>query len=117
MKKRRESQCDKLKMILISSIVVLAILMLLVLVQVFFLGARDGRTIKEIECVKDSDCIIVRGSCCSCEEGGSPVCLSKGSLGEYTQLMKCYNPQGCLNVDCGKIGCGCVNNKCVGYPA
>lgn len=72
---------------------------------------------KIIECVKDSDCLIVRGSCCSCENGGAPQCIPKTSFDEVVKsLEKCSRDGACFNVDCGKISCSCINNVCTGKP-
>ncbi|MEM4330457.1 MAG: hypothetical protein QW273_00415 [Candidatus Pacearchaeota archaeon] len=70
---------------------------------------------KTIECLRDSDCLIIRGSCCPCEEGGSPICIPKTELTAYTKIFdKCSEKGKCLNSNCGKISCSCIDNKCVG---
>jgi len=72
----------------------------------------------QVECMKNSDCIILRGTCCSCENGGTPQCVAKVSLRDYTKKFEsCSDQETCFDMDCGKINCGCVDNKCVGWPA
>jgi hypothetical protein len=118
MKKRRLSKDKKMRLIIAISLVVLVGFFTLVLPQLY-----DGKNSKSVEaspveCVLNSDCIIIRGSCCSCEDGGAPQCVPKNQLGEYTKkLESCLSQGSCFNLDCGKITCGCVDDVCVGRPA
>ena len=117
--KKKKSDCEKkLKILIVLSLIVILGFFMLVLP---YLNNHKGSKIVEaaqVECVKNSDCIIIRGSCCLCDEGGAPQCISKNKLGDYTKkLESCSSSGTCFNGDCGKITCGCVDNKCAGQPA
>jgi hypothetical protein len=115
MGKRRLNKDKKLRLIVVISLIVLVGFFTLILPQLYNGNSSKSAEASPIECVKNSDCIIIRGSCCSCEDGGAPQCISKNQLGEYTKKLESCSSQGtCFNVDCGKITCGCVNNVCVG---
>ena len=112
MKKRIKKEKDLLKITLIITSIFLILIIVLLLTKNEQTKKVEA---KEIECVKNSDCLIIRGSCCSCENGGSPMCIPKTRLLEFTKMLeKCSSSGSCLNLDCGRISCGCVNNKCVG---
>ena len=106
---------NKLKIELISVTSLILIMLIFLLIR----STAQNEVINEIvgariiECVKDSDCIIARGSCCSCENGGTPVCIAKTKIGDYANtLTNCLGSGTCTGLNCGKISCGCVNNKC-----
>ncbi|MEM4182011.1 MAG: hypothetical protein QXX68_02555 [Candidatus Pacearchaeota archaeon] len=111
----KKKERKKVIVIIFTSFLILAFLLLLLTNL-----NRDNKQIrgveaKEVECYKDSDCLIIRGSCCPCNNGGSPQCIPQKNLLEFTRaLEKCSSKGACFNEDCGKISCGCVNNKCVG---
>ncbi|MEM4605568.1 MAG: hypothetical protein QW103_00830 [Candidatus Pacearchaeota archaeon] len=97
-------------------------LSLLILIFLFFIFSFFGKDSNQnfvlsekTECFRDSDCLILRSSCCSCEEGKNPVCVSKKEFSEFSQkLESCYINGICLDMQCSKISCRCVNNKCIG---
>lgn len=113
MKKRKK----KLEIVVIASLIVVLILLMCLVVGICYNDDLKKRIVTGdlIECTKNSDCLIVRGSCCSCEEGGAPKCIAKASLGEYMQqLESCSREGSCIGIDCGKISCGCIDGKCIG---
>lgn len=103
----------------VKIITILALLGLVVLLLILSLAVnkKENKKVeaKEVECEKNSDCIIVRSDCCPCEEGKNPVCIPKTRLFEFSSILeKCSQRFGCMNENCGKISCSCINNKCIG---
>ncbi|MCX8159276.1 MAG: hypothetical protein N3D20_03275 [Candidatus Pacearchaeota archaeon] len=98
-------------------IILLSLVVLLVFILFLTITANKEKKVeaKEIECVKDNDCLIIRAACCPCEMGGEPICIPKTRLNEFTKMLeKCSRQESCSENKCSKITCGCVNNKCVG---
>ena len=118
MKKREKVNSEKkIKWVVVLLLVVLAGLISIVLPQVYQDGENSLVEASEIECFTNSDCVIVRAEHCPCNQGGSPQCISRERLGEYTQsLGSCPVSNGYSRNECGQISCGCVNNRCVGVP-
>lgn len=111
----RKREKRKAIVIILSSLFILAFLFLLLTSLSKEKKQISGVEAKEVECYKDSDCLIIRGSCCPCDNGGSPQCIPQKNLPEFTRVLeKCSLMGSCFNENCGKIVCGCVNNKCVG---
>jgi hypothetical protein len=100
--------------------ILLGIILIAILLIVFVLegGSVYNKFNKPSDaCVRNSDCIIIRGSCCSCEDGGAPQCISKSKLSEYAkELESCSKSGACLGFECEKLTCSCVANACVGKP-
>ena len=118
MRKKRLGKQKKLRLVLALSIVILAGFFTLLLPQIYD-GNDSGRVeAAPVECVRNSDCIIVRGSFCACDDGGAPKCIAKNRLGDYTKsLESCTRNDRFFDEDCGQITCGCVDNVCIGRPA
>lgn len=115
MKKRAVKKKKKVNMLIVSLIIISLCLILCICVQLVDDSRRNVVGAATVECVTNNDCIIARGSCCSCENGGSPKCISKNQLGDYAKILESCSVEGsCMGLDCGKISCGCVNNQCVG---
>lgn len=117
MKKRVKREQRKIKLLAIASLVVFILLLATIGLQTYkeYDLEKNSANLSPMECIKNSDCIIARGSCCSCENGGAPQCIAKINLGDYAKkLESCLVDGPCIGVDCGKIECSCVNNKCVG---
>lgn len=115
MKKSAIKKKKRINMVVVSLIIVFLLLILCLSVQFFDDSRGNVVNAATIECVKNSDCIIAKGSCCSCENGGAPKCIPKNQLGEYAKTLESCSKEGsCMGLDCGKISCGCVDNRCVG---
>jgi hypothetical protein len=118
MRKRQKKTNSRRQNIRITKILVLFAFAFILVFSIYQIYTKRTQILLEdsnIECTKNSDCLIIRGSCCSCEEGGAPQCIPKSQIGIFTkELESCSSKGSCFNLDCGKISCGCIENKCVG---
>lgn len=115
MKKKVSKYQKRIEMLIISVLLVLLLLIMILSVQNYQNKKEMFVVDSPRECTKDSDCIIIRGSFCSCEDGGSPQCIPKDQMGEYISTIEsCSKGNDLFSKNCGQISCGCVNNICVG---
>lgn len=115
--KKRLSKAKKNKSLLTVIALILFFMLSALVIYQIYLGSESKRIVQASmpECTKNSDCIILRGSCCSCDNGGAPKCIAKTKLADYTkELESCSSDGNCIGADCGTISCGCVKGSCVG---
>ncbi|MBU3912619.1 MAG: hypothetical protein KKE50_00855 [Nanoarchaeota archaeon] len=68
------------------------------------------------ECYKDSDCVKVQTTCCSCSSGGEDKCVSKTEAASYEdELKNCSADNFCAQVyNCNISECKCKEGRCAG---
>lgn len=66
------------------------------------------------ECRKDSDCIKVQTTCCSCSMGGEEVCAAKSQENNLS-AKNCPADLMCIAMyNCKIKSCVCMQGKCEG---
>lgn len=99
---------------------VIAIIVIIALIVLFTVFSM--LTFKKISlnppstCQKDSDCVKVKTSCCSCSSGGEEICATKSEAKNYQDKLKnCSSDNFCVQVyNCNIMNCVCGEGKCQG---
>ena len=113
MKRKKVDNENELRIIIAVLLVLIVGIFTLIIPQI---QKSESNAVEKMECVTNSDCIIIRGVHCDCDDGGAPQCVPKNLLGEYSMQLSTCNSFGTQSDNCGRITCGCVNNRCVGRP-
>ena len=65
------------------------------------------------ECIFDSDCVLQKATCCSCDMGGEEKCVTKIESAEIINgLSKCKDIICPAVYSCSIKICGCNQGKC-----
>jgi hypothetical protein len=103
----------KKKTIYASIIIISAIL---ILSSVLLFKSKEGTISPDSpSCIKDTDCIKVQTSCCSCNMGGEEKCILISEKQKYNEMLeKCTARTICTAMyACREFSCKCVQGKCV----
>jgi hypothetical protein len=98
---------------------ILIIGLIALFIAFLFLIPKQSEVLEEdlYYCILDSDCALVRGGCCGCNEGGNNTAVNNGYVGYWNAKMD----KACKDVFCPQVisthwTCSaqpvCFQNKC-----
>jgi hypothetical protein len=104
---KRKIKSKKNISLILTVIFILAILTIIL----FVIGSFPDKN-GIAECERNSDCVKVQTTCCSCEMGGSEKCVPHGQQGIY-EAKDCPEDPLCIALyNCEVKGCVCSKGGC-----